>query len=123
MGMVYQNPIYGLRMNFSTAANIAEKLIAAGNRNVEKMTERVTELLEAVEILNSRMGEAPKNFSGGMQQRVQISKALANNPSLLLLDEVTRGLISRSRQRCSISSEKSKRGIAFPSFLSPTILP
>lgn len=83
-------------MEYSAASNIAEKLIAAGNRSAGHMTERARELLSAVEILTSRMGEAPKNFSGGMQQRVQISKALANNPSLLL-DEPTASLDNKSK--------------------------
>ncbi|MED1954321.1 ATP-binding cassette domain-containing protein [Brevibacillus centrosporus] len=92
LGKVYQNPLLGLRMNFSAIGNIAEKLIAAGNRHVGAMEERGMELLEHVNIPTYRMKEAPKNFSGGMQQRVQIAKALSNNPPILLLDEVTTGL-------------------------------
>lgn len=91
-GMVYQNPILGLKMDFSSIGNIAEKLISAGSRNVSGMEKRATELLEHVNIPVFRMKEAPKNFSGGMQQRVQIAKALSNNPPILFLDEVTTGL-------------------------------
>ncbi|MCM3762208.1 ATP-binding cassette domain-containing protein [Alkalihalobacillus oceani] len=92
MGKVYQNPLLGLRMNFSSIGNIAEKLIAAGSRDVGMMEDRGAELLNKVNIPVHRRKEAPKNFSGGMQQRVQIAKALSNNPPLLLLDEVTTGL-------------------------------
>ncbi len=92
MGMVYQNPREGLNFGFSSGGNIAEKLIMAGQLHVGGIRERASYLLEKTEIPVKRMDDTPATFSGGMQQRVQISKAIANNPPLLFLDEVTTGL-------------------------------
>ena len=56
------------------------------------MREGSSDLHYRTEVPLPRMDSAPSSFSGGMQQRVQISKAIANNPPLLFLDEVTTGL-------------------------------
>ena len=92
MGMVYQNPRDGLNFGFSAGGNIAEKLLMVGNFHVGRIRERASYLLEKTEVPVKRMDNTPATFSGGMQQRVQISKAIANNPPLLFLDEVTSGL-------------------------------
>ncbi len=92
MGMVYQNPRDGLNFKFSAGGNIAEKLLMAGEFHVGRIRERASSLLERTEVPIPRMDNVPSSFSGGMQQRVQISKAIANNPPLLFLDEVTSGL-------------------------------
>jgi putative phosphonate transport system ATP-binding protein len=92
LGMVYQNPRDGLNFRYSAGGNIGEKLIMAGSLHVGKIRSRAEYLLDKTEIPTRRMDEKPSAFSGGMQQRVQISKALANNPPLVFLDEVTSGL-------------------------------
>jgi putative phosphonate transport system ATP-binding protein len=92
MGMVYQNPRDGLNFSFSAGGNIAEKLLMAGNFHVGSIRERSSYLLGKTEVPVARMDNTPRTFSGGMQQRVQISKAIANNPPLIFLDEVTSGL-------------------------------
>ncbi len=92
LGMVYQHPRQGLNMQISAGGNVAERLLATEWRKVAAIRERAGSLLGRMEVPLMRMDDIPAHFSGGMQQRVQVAKALANGPSVVLLDEMTSGL-------------------------------
>jgi putative phosphonate transport system ATP-binding protein len=89
---VHQNPRDGLRMGVSAGGNVGERLMAVGARHYGDIRAAATDWLGRVEIAAERIDDRPRQFSGGMQQRLQIARNLVTGPKLVFMDEPTGGL-------------------------------
>ena len=107
IGFVFQN--FNLLSRISSLENVALPLVYSGVGASERR-KRALQVLEAVG-LGDRAGHLPNELSGGQRQRVAIARALVNNPEIIMADEPTGNLDTKStKEIMEIFQEMHGRG-------------
>ncbi|SDE36204.1 putative ABC transport system ATP-binding protein [Pricia antarctica] len=109
IGFIFQS--YNLLARTSALENVELPLIYNSKISTEERRERAIKALKMVG-LEDRMDHTPSQLSGGQQQRVAIARSLVNNPVMILADEATGNLDTRTAYEImSIFQDLNEQGI------------